>query len=576
MSRIVSVWLRDWPIARLLRAQASASPVAARIKYRLDPNRSLVLVAPGKGGQRIVSLNRAAQDGGLSLGELLSNARAKVLDLQVCDADPAADVAALQKLAQWAIQYSPVVAVWDEASGGDGLFLDITGGAQLFGGEERLLADLQRRLRSFGLCPRLAIAGTAGAAWALARHGKRDRMIFPSGAERAAIENLPLIALRLPAEVLAVLRRLGLRRSGELIDQPRAPFGVRFDHRLLSRLDQALGRTPEPLVPVVPPPVYRAQAHFLEPILDQEQVLAATARLLETLMQDLARDAAGVRLLRLLLFKLDGETVSLDLGLAAPSRDAQHVAQLIGLRLHRLRCEFATDFGFEAVAVHVLTAEDMAEQQNSLAIAAHNAGAEELACLIDRLQQRLGAGAVRQLIAFQSHIPERAVQKIKGFDLQQTIAAAECTRTSSPISPQTRRRPSYSRHAEFASSTRQGGRDASSINRAKDTHSLPWTANMPPGPRPLMLLPCPEVADVVALVPEGPPRQFRWRGALHQVVDASGPERIAAEWWRRTGEATRDYYMVEDTAGRRFWLFRAGLYDRETETPQWFVQGVFA
>ena len=319
MSRIVSVWLRDWPIARLLRAQASASPVAARIKYRLDPNRSLVLVAPGKGGQRIVSLNRAAQDGGLSLGELLSNARAKVLDLQVCDADPAADVAALQKLAQWAIQYSPVVAVWDEASGGDGLFLDITGGAQLFGGEERLLADLQRRLRSFGLCPRLAIAGTAGAAWALARHGKRDRMIFPSGAERAAIENLPLIALRLPAEVLAVLRRLGLRRSGELIDQPRAPFGVRFDHRLLSRLDQALGRTPEPLVPVVPPPVYRAQAHFLEPILDQEQVLAATARLLETLMQDLARDAAGVRLLRLLLFKLDGETVSLDLGLAAPS-----------------------------------------------------------------------------------------------------------------------------------------------------------------------------------------------------------------------------------------------------------------
>jgi protein ImuB len=535
-----------------------------------------VLVAPGKGGQRIVSLNRAAHDGGLSLGELLSNARSKVRDLQVCNAEPAADEAALQKLAQWAMQYSPVVAVWDEASGGDGLFLDITGGAHLFGGEERLLADLQQRLRSFGLCPRLTIAGTAGAAWALARHGKRDRMIVPSGTERAAIENLPLSALRLPAETLTVLRRLGLRRSGELIDQPRAPFGVRFDHRLLSRLDQALGRTPEPLVPVVPPPVYRAQAHFLEPILDQEQVLAAATRLLEALMQDLARDAAGARLLRLLLFKLDGETVSVDLGLAAPSRDAQHIAQLIGLRLHRLRCEFATDFGFEAAAVHVLTAEDMAEQQNSLAIAAHTAGAEELACLIDRLQQRLGAGAVRQLIALQSHIPERAVQKIKGFDLQQTRATAECTRTSSPILPQTRGRPHSSQHAGFASSTRQGGRDASSSNRAKDTHSLPWAANMPPGPRPFMLLPCPEVADVVALVPEGPPRQFRWRGALHHVVDASGPERIAPEWWRRTGEATRDYYMVEDTAGRCFWLFRAGLYDRETEAPQWFVHGVFA
>jgi protein ImuB len=543
MLRIVSVWLKAWPIARLLRAQASASPVEDRIKPVLDPAQSLVLVAPGKGGQRIVALNRAACAGGLSLGELLSNARSKVLNLQICDADPAADRDALRKLALWAMRYCPVVAIGHEASGADGLFLDITGAAQLFGGEERLLADLQRRLGSFGLYPRLAVAGTAGAAWALARYGKRNRIILSPGEERKGIEDLPLAALRLPEEVLTVLRRLGFRRCGELIDQPRAPFGARFDAPLLSRLDQALGRASEPLIPVVPPPIYRVQVQFLEPILQQEHVLEAARCLLERLMQDLARDAVGVRLLRLLLFKLDGAAVSLDLGLAAPSRDAQHLAQLIGLRLYRLHSEFETDFGFEAAALHVLSAEDMPEQQNQLAIAAHTPAPEALARLIDRLQQRLGVGAVGQLIAQQSHIPERAVRHVKGFALPKA----------------SRNSPARPRHDTVRS----------------PEQPLPWAPDMPAGERPFLLLPRPEAADVVALVPEGPPRQFRWRGVRHQVAYSGGPERIAAEWWRRTGEASRDYYVVEDTTGRRFWLFRAGLYDRETDPPQWFVHGVF-
>ena len=510
----------------------------------LDPAQSLVLVAPGKGGQRIVALNRAACAGGLSLGELLSNARSKVLNLQICDADPTADRDALRKLALWAMRYCPTVAIWDEASGADGLFLDITGAAQLFGGEERLLADLERRLRSFGFYPRLAVAGTAGAAWALARYGKRNQMMLAAGAERDGLKDLPLAALRLPEEILTVLRRLGFRRCGELIEQPRAPFGARFAAPLLSRLDQALGRASEPLIAVVPPPVYRAQIQFLEPILQQEHVLEAARRLLARLMRDLARDAVGVRLLRLLLFKLDGTAVSLDLGLAAPSRDAQHLAQLIGLRLYRLHFEFETDLGFEAAALHVLNAEDMPEQQNQLAMAAHNPAPEELARLIDRLQHRLGGGAVGQLIAQQSHIPERAVRQLKGF------ALAKVSRNSPPA----RRR-------------------LDTVRRSPE--AIPWAPDLPAGERPFLLLPSPEAADVVALVPEGPPRQFRWRGVRHQVAYAGGPERIAAEWWRRTGEATRDYYVVEDTAGRRFWLFRAGLYDRETEPPQWFVHGVF-
>jgi protein ImuB len=78
-------------------------------------------------------------------------------------------------------------------------------------------------------------------------------------------------------------------------------------------------------------------------------------------------------------------------------------------------------------------------------------------------------------------------------------------------------------------------------------------------------------------VPDGPPIRFRWRRVLHAVIRADGPERIAPEWWRTPeGTATRDYYRVEDENGRRFWLYRDGLYDRETGTPRWFLHGLFA
>src|SRR5262245_55994085 len=405
MSRIVSVWLKAWPITRLLSVQASGASADATI----DPRRPLVLVAPAKGGTRIVSLNRAAQRAGLAKDALLSNARAKVRNLQVRDADPVADCNALRRLALWCLRYTPIVAPWDEASGADGLFLDIAGCAHLFGGEEQLLADLATRLRAFRLIPRMAIADTAGAAWAVARHGEKDGIILASGAAARALQTLPLAALRLGENAHLLMRRLGLRRIGEIMHQPRAPFAARFQTELLRRLDQALGRAPEPLVPVVEPPAYRAQVSFTEPIMAQEHVLEAARRLLAALGRDLERDAVGVRLLRLLLFRVDGEVLSLQLGLAAPSRDAQHIAQLIGLRLYRLGSAFEVDFGFEAAAVHVLNAENLAERQVLLGLHEDCAPPQELARLIDRLQQRLGRSAVRQPDADPTHTTADAV-----------------------------------------------------------------------------------------------------------------------------------------------------------------------
>lgn len=522
MSRIVSVWLRSWPIARLLRAQArtaAGSPADA-----VDPERPLVLVTPGKGGPRLVALNRAAEESGLIAGELLTNARSKVGDLQSRAADPAADAAALRRLALWCLRYTPLVAPWDEENGADGLFLDITGCAHLFGGEVELLADLAVHMRRFGLHPRLAVADTPGAAWALARHGNAKRMVVPPGGAESALRDLPLTALRLSDDTRLLLRRLGFRRIADVLHQPRAPLVARFGTHFLDRLDQALGRAPEPLSPLAPSPVYRAQATFAEAIATQEHVIEAATRLLHDLAADLARAGVGARKLRLLLFRVDGEVLSLTVGMAAPSRDARHIVGLIALRLDRLPQGLEADFGFEAAGLHVLIAEPMPEQQVLLAVADDIAEPAGLARFIDRLEQRLGTGSVRRLHPYQSHIPERAVR----------------------------------------------------VRRAGDGPSTKWTDDVPSQARPPLLLARPEAADVVALIPEGPPRQFRWRGVLHQVEQAEGPERIAGEWWRQADdEIERDYYIVEDAAGRRFWLYRAGLYGRGGATPQWFVHGVF-
>ncbi len=484
-------------------------------------------MSPGSGGTRLVALNAAAWRSGLAPGDLLSNARSKILDLQSCDADPAADEAALRQLALWCLRYTPIVAPWDAASGADGLFLDITGCAHLFGGETRLLADLAARLRRFGLQPRLAVADTAGAAWAAARHLHRepDTSIIPPDGQDRVLRELPLAALRLDTEALDTLCRLGFRRIGELMHQPRAPLVARFGTSLIERLDQALGRVAEPLTPLQPPPCYRAQATFAEAIMTQAHVIEAAVRLMRPLMRDLERDSAGIRVLRLLLFRVDGEVLPLEIGLAAPTRDAAHIARLLAMRLERLPAGLEADFGFEAAALHVMAAERIVPRQSSLDTADAAGDQEYLAALIDRLQHRLGPGSGQRLYPRQSHIPERAV-----------------------------------------------------VARRADEDVVPdWQIETPAGSRPPLMLASPEeTADIMATVPEGPPRRFRWRGVLHEVAHAEGPERIAPEWWHPgPRESERDYYVVEDTAGRRFWLYRAGHYGAVQGAPRWYVHGVF-
>jgi protein ImuB len=471
-------------------------------------------------------LNAAAEAAGLATGDLLADARAKAEFLQVRDADPAADDAALRRLALWATRYTPTASPWDEDNGADGFFLDITGSAHLFGGEEKLLADLAARLRkNFGLPAQLAVADTPGAAWALSRFHKTPLFVLPCGQEAAALAPLPIAALRLAPDTRATLRRLGFKTVGSMLDKPRAPFAARFPTELLRRVDQALGRIDEPLVPVVAPPVYHALRYLIEPIFTHDAIIAHANRLMATLVHVLTRDDVGARGLRLCLYNVDGAVETIDIGLTLPTRNVSHVARLIELKLEALAATCDTGFGFEAIGLAVTCAEPMPARQTELtSVTDEGDRTERCASLIDALRQRLGPHSVRRFEPVASHLPERA-EVLPPLDGE------------APAWPEPKQKP-----------------------------------------RPLLLLPHAEPAeDVTALVPDGPPRRFSWRGVTYDVTGAQGPERIGAEWWRyREPKPTRDYYLVEDSAGHRFWLFREGLYGRETTAARWFVHGLFA
>jgi protein ImuB len=510
-----------------------------------------VLAVTGSGGPRIAALNEAAEAAGLAPGEPLADARAKAGRVQMRAVDTAADDAALRRLALWATRYTPTASPWGEENGADGFFLDIEGAAHLFGGEEKLLADLSFRLeKNFGLPARLAVADTPGMAWALARFARAPSpVVLPSGQEAQALAPLAVEALRLSPDTCRTLRRLGFKTVGALLDKPRAPFAARFPAELLQRIDQALGRIEEPLKPIVAPPVYHTLRYLLEPIFTQEAIVALARRHMQTLAQVLVRDDVGARGLRLSLYRVDGGAETIDVALTLPSRDVAHIVRLIDLKLEALAAAEDAGFGFEAVGLAVTHAERMAARQNELIADDAGGGTPEgCALLVDTLRQRLGPHSVRGFAPVASHLPEQA-EKLAPVTISFSPAMGEL---------------------------REGTNGAAVWPEPEQTT------------RPLLLLPHAEPTEVMALIPDGPPRRFRWRGITYEVAGAQGPERIGAEWWHlsappapanastRLQALTRDYYLVEDSGGHRFWLYREGLYERETTVARWFVHGLFA
>ena len=548
MRRIVSVWLPDWPITAWSKAagrapRPSSSPVAPRPGEgdhaqrggggAADPEPFALVDRRGNKGLILHALNDAAKALGLYRGQSHADARAMVPQLQSAPCEPEAEAAGLDRLALWAERFSPCVAV-DATPAFEGLLLDMTGGAHLFGGDQALLAEIEARLAKANVPAVAAIADTAGAAWALARFS-RQRVALP-GETREALHDLPVEALRLEAEALRLLRRFGIKRIGELYGLPRSGLARRFRGEagldLVGRLDQALGIEGEPLRPVRPAPLYRTWQAFAEPILESEGVGHWLPGLAEALAVQLEREGRGARRIRLTAFRTDGRTTAIEAGLSAPSARAPHLIRLLKEKgLERLDL----GFGADALMLEALKAETRDVRQGDITRDREAAAADALASLVDRLEARLGEDAVRRPILVESHLPERS----EGW-------AAE-----------------------------------------------PFAGEITPDerPRPLFLFDPPEPIETLAELPDGLPARFVWRRVARRVSRAEGPERIGPEWWTpQRGlkpDRTRDYYRVEDEAGRRYWLFREGLYGREDSEadadgilrerpPSWWLHGVFA
>ncbi|WP_161141662.1 DNA polymerase Y family protein, partial [Propylenella binzhouense] len=370
-------------------------------------------------------------------------------------------------------------------------------------------------------------ASTAGAAWAAARFS--GPAVLAPGGEAAALAGMPVAALRITEEQRMLLDRLGLKRIGQVAGQPRAPLAARFGASLLRRLDQALGAEDEVLSPRLPPPVLSVERRFAEPVVEGSFVRTIVRMLADSLASALEERGLGARALQFMLFRVDGGIVRVSLGTANPLRAPDRIEALFAERLAALGEAIDPGFGFDLARLSVERAEALGPSQIDLGGTAE--ASAEIEQLVDRLGARLGARRVARLLPVESHIPERAVA-VRPF--------------------------------------------------AEDGARADWPADAPdpdePTDRPLRLLSRPEPVEVLAEVPEGPPLRFRWRRVIHDVARAEGPERIAPEWWRVEDEGafTRDYFRVEDAAGRRFWIFRSGLYGFETNAPAWYLHGLFA
>lgn len=525
-------------------------------------SRPLVLWERIKGGLRIVELDDRAAKCGLQLGQALADARAIVPDLAMREIDRDYLEAVFAEFADWHSNASPIVAVLTDMAAYGDLVLDITGVAHLFGGEHSMLATLTNRLRRLGFTVHGCIASTIGAAWALA-HLKHER-ILPPGAEGTALADLPVAALRLPEEQVMRLNELGLKKIGLLWQQERRALQARFGEALLIRLDQATGAIEEQITPRLPLSERFVERRFAEPIGLLDDVLMCAHDLAIQLALQLELESLGAQSFHLFVYRVDHKVMTLSVNAARATRDAEHISRLFAHRAERLMGEYDPGFGIDMIRLAASSIDVLESTQ--LGAFETDDGAADLDRLYDRLSSRLGLLAVVRNVFVNSHIPERAARY-------------------EPVVARTQDEPAAQPDPMMA--------------------------------RPLRLFLAPEPITVIAEVPDGPPLQMTWRRVGYRFVKTSGPERIEAEWHRtgarldhilpppepedekekkqkqkslpnmpaepdpraalavfEPGRVLRDYYVAEDEGGRRFWLFRQGVYGLDA-TPQWFVHGLF-
>jgi len=463
----------------------------------------------------VLAVDGAAQAAGLRVGMTVTKALALVRDLVIEDADPAADAAALERLAVWMLQhFAPIVATDPP----DGIVIDSTGADHLHGGEAAMLATIVAKLGGVGLRARAAIADTWGAAHALARFDARPGYVSRPGHAATDIAPLPIAALRLVPEGVDSLCVLGFTRVGDLLAQPRAPLTLRFGPELGRRLDQAIGQIAEPIEPIRPRELIEVRRTFAEPIGAPETIARFIGRLVGQLCDVLEQKGLGARRLDLICHRVDNRAQAVRAGTGLPLRDVKRMTRLLCDKIETID----PGFGIEVMTLTATMAEPLMPKQAVSTLVEE--AAPDISDLIDLLANRVGEQKLYRVVPVASDVPERSVRHIPA------------------LAPET-------------------GAD--------------WPGRWPRPPR---LLARAEPIDTVALLPDHPPVSFVWRGVRRRVKRADGPERIFGEWWKCDPElaAVRDYFRIEDDAGERYWVFRAGDgEDPLTGSQRWFLHGIF-
>lgn len=456
---------------------------------------------------------------GLHVGMAVTQAQALVPDLLIMDADPCADEEALERLAVWSLRkYSPLIALDPP----DGLMLDVTGATHAYGGAAGLLADILRRLADVETAARAVCAPTFGAAHGLARFGggKRQnkplKVIDPCELVEA-VAVLPLAALRLEPKIVQNLSALGVETIAQLEAMPRASLALRFGSEPGRRLDQIYGRLSEPFEAVEAPMQVEVERRFAEPIGAPETIARYIRKLVDALCQSLEEAGLGARRLDLHFHRVDNAVQAIRAGLAKPSREKGQIARLLCDRIETVD----PGFGIERMVLAAPAMEPLGLRTMS---SLGDKPVPEVSALVDILGNRVGEERLFRIAARESHIPERSVKRI------------------APMA---------------------------------DPTLLRWPQRWP---RPARLFARPEAIETMALLPDHPPVHFVWRGVRRRVKRADGPERIYGEWHLSEAEwlSVRDYFLVEDETGARYWVFRQGDgVDAATGGQDWFLHGLF-
>jgi protein ImuB len=456
---------------------------------------------------------------GLLPGLSLTSARAQVPDLVVADAAPHEDHIFLTRLAGLCESVTPLYA----CDGDCGLILDITGCAHLFGSEERLYRKVMAQFTRLKLHVRGVIASTPDAARALARY--HHATIVAEGEDVVLGQELPVKALGLPDEATTALKRAGLKTLGDLVARPSQALSARFGQQAMTALDRILGREDIRITPLRALPDCMAEQRFADPFTQMDALIDVLARLADVVATQLDQRGLGGRRFEASFFRSDGEVRRLVIDTAQALRDSAIIMRLFRLKIDALAEPIDPGFGFDALRLAVSATETLSVLQPTFDARVHDM--KQFAVLVDQLGVRFGYETVQRFVADDTHDPVRAARRVPALFTEA---------------------------------------------------GLPWTQALPGDPplRPLTLFERPQPIEALAEVPDGPPLRFRWRRVLHDVARAEGPERIAPEWWRPdSATQTRDYYRVEDSCGRRFWVYREGLFG-QGGPPRWYMHGLFA